>query len=111
MNKSNKMKLAVLSVAAVAVILAGADTTNHQARGSSMVRATGGWVTRTTDGTRILLADARKVSSDLEAVRAEMQAMLNIPVLARTAQHQGGAAPYSEASGLLSGDAGLVVFL
>ena len=79
MNKSVKMKLATLSVAAVAVISAGADTTNRQVRGSSMVRATGGWVTRTTDGTRILLADARKVSSDLEAVRAEMQTMLNIP--------------------------------
>lgn len=111
MNKSVKMKLATLSVAAVAVISAGADTTNRQVRGSSMVRATGGWVTRTTDGTKILLADARKVSSDLEAVRAEMQTMLNIPVLVRTAQHQGGVAPYGEARGFLSGDAGLVVFV
>ena len=114
------MKIGIIAFCAAAVAAAWADApaasatespaaTNVVRRRGSMVRATGGWITRTTEGAHILLADARADASDIETVRREMEDMCRIPVRVGKAK-TGGASPYRDAVSLVSKDAGLVLF-
>lgn len=115
------MKIGIIALcAATAVSAVGAEapvasatkasaTTNVVSRRGSMVRATGGWITRTTEGAHILLADARSDASDIETIRKEMEDMCKVPVRVGKAK-SGGASPYGDAVSLVSKDAGLVLF-
>ena len=105
------MKLKMLLLSMAVVCSAYADGTNGHKKVSAMIKATGGWITRTTEGTKILLADARKAASELESIRHEMQAMCNIPVAVDRAECDNRSTPYAKARSLLSDDVGLVVFL
>lgn len=115
------MKIGTIALcAAAAVSAAWADApaasatespaaTNVVRRRGSMVRATGGWISRTTEGAHILLADARADTTDIESVRKEMEDMCRIPVRVGKAK-TGGVSPYADAISLVSRDVGLVVF-